>query len=153
MKLKNVKGFTISEMIIVLILTSIVVGMAFSVLGLVQRHMTAIKTNFNHELQFNKLETVLWLDFGKHADIRFNSAKDELTFKTALDSTVYQFDERYIIRETDTFPVKLEVKDFYFDGVIHKEGQIDAIKLKTTKDYLNKSLFVYKINDAKAYIN
>ena len=44
MKLTSkIQAYTLSEMIVVLILTSIVVGMAFSVLTLVQKHMSGIR--------------------------------------------------------------------------------------------------------------
>tara|TARA_R110002094_G_scaffold202065_1_gene173391 strand:+ start:295 stop:504 length:210 start_codon:yes stop_codon:yes gene_type:complete len=64
--LKNnfkIKAFTLSEMVVVTILTSIIVGIAFSVLSLVQRHMYSIKQNFNNNTELSKLEQALWIDF------------------------------------------------------------------------------------------
>ena len=59
----KIKAFTLSEMVVVTILTSIIVGIAFSVLSLVQRHMYSIKQNFNNNTELSKLEQALWIDF------------------------------------------------------------------------------------------
>ena len=44
----KIKAFTLSELIVVMVLTLVVAGMAFSVLQLVQKHMYAIKGNFEN---------------------------------------------------------------------------------------------------------
>jgi Tfp pilus assembly protein FimT len=43
----KLKSFTLSELLIVMIITAIVVGMAFSVLRLVQKQIHTIQTNFD----------------------------------------------------------------------------------------------------------
>jgi hypothetical protein len=153
MQINNkIKAFTLSEMIVVLILTSIVVGLAFSVLGLVQKQMLAIKSNYNKSLEVNKLETSLWLDFNIYSKIEYNDFENELKFSTVLDSVTYKFLGEKIIKETDTFAISIKQKQFYFDGKILNNGQIDALKLEASKDFQNKQLFVFKQNDANAYI-
>ncbi|TXE15323.1 hypothetical protein ES692_17205 [Psychroserpens burtonensis] len=140
-------------MIIVLILTSIVVGLAFSVLNLVQKQMFAIQENYNKSLELNKLETSLWLDFNRYSKISYNDIDDELKFSTEMDSVVYQFSNDLIIKERDTFSIQLQNKQMYFDGSPSNNGQIDAIKLETMKEFQNQKLFVYKFNDATLYMN
>ncbi len=151
--LKKIKAFTISELSIVLLLTSIVVGLAFTVLGLVQKQMGVMQVNFNNTLELNKLETQLWLDFNRYPSIRFNASEDELLLKNELDSVSYTLSESYIIKEKDTFPVQLESKYFYFDGKQSTTNSIDAIKLITTKAFQNRALFIYVNNDATSYLN
>lgn len=150
---KKIQAFTLSEMIVVLILTSIVVGLAFSALSIIQKHMFAIQENYNRNLELNKLKTVLWLDFNRYSKVNYDVLEDELKFKNELDSISYKFTEQNIIREQqDTFSVQLENKLFYFDGVLSKSNQIDAIKLRTNKSYQNQELFIFKNNDATEYI-
>ena len=151
--LKKIKAFTISELSIVLLLTSIVVGLAFTVLGLVRNQMGAMQVNFNNTLELNKLETVLWLDFNRYPSIRFNASEDRLLLKNELDSVSYTLSESYVVREQDTFPVQLESKSFYFDGEEVTANSIDAIKLITTKAFQNRTLFIYVNNDATSYMN
>ncbi|AUC77877.1 hypothetical protein CW732_18475 [Olleya sp. Bg11-27] len=139
-------------MIIVLILTSIVVGLAFSVLGLVQKHMSSIQQNYNNTTVLNKLETALWLDFNRYNSIAFDALENELKFATALDSVSYKFHENYILKEQDTFKIVLENKVFYFVTETVEEGLVDAVKLETTKVLQNQKLFIFKQNDASIFM-
>ncbi|EGV42228.2 type II secretion system protein [Bizionia argentinensis JUB59] len=149
----KIKAFTLSEMIVVLILSSIVIGLAFSVLNLVQKHMISIQQNYTNTTKFKKLETSLWLDFNRYSKIEYSSLENELKFSTAIDSVMYQFSDNYIIKGIDTFPVPIQQKQFYFDGEFMEHGQIDAIKLETEKTFQNQQLFIFKNNDANAYMN
>jgi len=151
--IKKIKAFTVSEMSIVLLLTTIVVGLAFTVLGLVQKQMRIMQMNFNNTLELNKLETELWLDFNRYPSIRLNAFGDRLLLKNELDSVTYTFSESYLIKEQDTFPVQLESKNFYFDGQPVTTNSIDAIKLVTTNTFQNRELFIYVKNDATTYMN
>lgn len=149
---KKIQAFTLSEMIVVLILTSIVVGLAFSVLGLVQKHMLTIQGNYNKNLELNKLETSLWLDFNRYSTISYDALEDRLVLKNELNSISYAFFENYILREQDTFSIQLENKQLYFDGILSKTKSVDALKLKTTKVFQNQELFIFKQNDATAFM-
>lgn len=150
---KKLKAYTLSEMIIVLILTSIVIGLAFSVLELVQKHMSAIQVNYNRNLELNSIETTLWLDFYKYPNIVYDSNENELNFSTELDSISYKFIDELIIREQDTFPLFFQNKLFYFNGELTQGQNIDAIKFEASEKFKNQLLFVYKYNDANTFMN
>ena len=150
---KKMEAFTLSEMVVVLILTSVVVGLAFSVLSLVQKHMLVIQTNFNNKTELNKLEQSLWLDFNQFSNIEYDDYEEELRFKNDLDSTSYKIQETYIIRESDTFNIRFQNREFFFDGNKTAKGIIDAVKLETTKDFQNQPLFIFKENDAKNFMD
>ncbi|MEM9650388.1 MAG: prepilin-type N-terminal cleavage/methylation domain-containing protein, partial [Bacteroidota bacterium] len=60
---KKLRAFTLSEMLVVLLLTVIVVGLAFSVLNLVQRQMSGIESNYARNTAFDQLKQSLWVDF------------------------------------------------------------------------------------------
>jgi len=151
-KTNKIKAFTLSEMIVVLILTSIVVGLAFSVLTLVQSHMRSINKNYHNTSTLNKLEASLWLDFNKYSQIHFNDLENELKFSSEIDSVTYQFLDSTIIKNIDTFQITLKQKQFFFDGDKKKNGQIDALKLETKKEFQNQQLFIFKHNDANTYM-
>ncbi|GAA3614526.1 prepilin-type N-terminal cleavage/methylation domain-containing protein [Flavivirga amylovorans] len=154
MKSNNkIQAFTLSEMIVVLILTSIVIGLAFSVLSLVQKHITGIQSNFIHNTEINKLEQSLWIDFNRYTKIEYDALQDEIKFSNHIDSLHYQFHETYIIKNRDTLNIQLQNKLFFFDGDIIESGLIDAIKLQTSKLFQSQKLFVFKKNDATPFIN
>lgn len=149
----KIQAFTLSEMIVVIILTSIVVGMAFSVLSLVQKHMQGIQDNFNKNTQMNKLEQSLWIDFNRYSKIHYDELDEALVFKSEIDSTSYRFTQDYIIKDLDTFYIPIMNKMFFFDGKQTSKGQIDAIKLEASKSFQNQALFIFKQNDATIFIN
>ncbi|MHA7843220.1 MAG: hypothetical protein ACX93I_07875 [Winogradskyella sp.] len=149
----KVKALTINEMVIVMILTTIVVGLAFTVLSLVQRHMWSIQQNFNLNTEFNRLEEVLWIDTIRYNTMTFNETENILSFKTVVDSIQYRFERDFTVRDQDTFNLKIEQRDFFFNGQKVANGKIDAIRLELSKKYNNQSIFVFKINDAKQFLD
>lgn len=149
---KRIQAFTLSEMIVVLILTSIVIGLAFSVLTLVQKHMWTIQNNFNQSTELNKLEQSLWLDFNRYSKISYDELENELRFTTEIDSVTYKFNTNYIVKDLDTFPVQLQNKVLFFDGESVNKGNIDGLKLETSKSFQNQSLFIFKYNDATLFM-
>lgn len=150
---KKIEAFTISEMVVVLILTSIVVGLGFTVLNLVQKHMVGIQNNFANSTELNKLEQSLWLDFNRYSKIEYNILNEEIKFKNTVDSVSYAFHEDYIIKELDTFQVQVLNIWFYFDGNSIPSGILDAVKLETSKQFQNQKLFIFKKNDATLFVN
>ncbi len=140
-------------MIVVLIITSIVVGMAFSVLRMVQKHMNSIQHNLEKTTELNKLEQSLWLDFNRHSKIEYDTIEDELVFSSEIDTISYRFSETYIIKDIDTFNIPLKNKTFFFDGTEVPNDVIDALKIETSKVFQNQQLFVFKQNDATLFMN
>ena len=140
-------------MVVVIIITSIVVGIAFSVLSLVQKHMYSIQQNYNNNTELSKLEQALWIDFSKYSKIEYNAYEDELIFVSELDSTVYRFTDDCIIKSGDTLNIKLNDKAFFLDGTKTENNEIDAIKLITSKAFQEQQVFVFKHNDANLYMN
>lgn len=140
-------------MIVVIILTSIVVGLAFSILSLVQNHMKSIQENFNKNTELNKLEQSLWIDFNRYPRIRYDALEASLVFASEIDSITYTFSTEIIIKDLDTFHIPSRQKIFFFNGNNVQKGPIDAIKLTTSKNFQNQELFVYKQNDATLFMN
>lgn len=149
----KIKAFTLSEMIVVIIITTIVVGMAFSVLAMVQKHMKGIQANFNNTLEIEKLEQVLNTDFNRYSKIQYSTNNEELFFISEIDTITYQFTEKHVITPTDTLSLEVHHKQFYFNGAKVIDGKIDAIMLETTKALLSQNVFVYKRNDATLFLD
>jgi len=149
---KKIQAFTLSEMIVVLILTVIVVGLAFSVLSLVQKQMYAIQANFEKTSEINQLETALYIDFHKYPNISLSPLDNGIKLKSEIDSLSYQFFENKIIRAKDTFSVAIQKKWFFFNGEQAANGKVDAIKLETSKETQNQNIFVFKQNAAAQFM-
>ena len=152
-KTERVKAFALQEMIVVLLITSIVVGMAFSVLSLVQKQMGSIENIYEVKLEANKLRQSLWLDFNRYSHIYFDTKQERLYFGNALDTKYYEFTEEALVTERDTFDIKLNKRTFFFNNEKKDFGEMDALELTTSKESGNQQIFVYKHNAAATYMN
>ena len=149
----KVKAFTLNEMIIVLIISTIVIGIAFTVLSLVQRNMWAIQGNLKVNTDLNRLEQSLWYDINKYQEIAYSKQNERLVFKSQIDSSVYQFKKDMIIKSKDTFNITIQGKVVYFNGNKTSSSKVDAFKLELPKTYGYQSLFFFKRNDATQFMN
>lgn len=149
----KIQAFTLSEIVVVLILTSIVIGLAFSILSLVQKQVMAIQKNFQKTTIINTLEQSLWIDFNRFPKITYNDFEDEIILKNEIDSIKYQFHDAYITKDLDTFYIEINNKALYFNGNTILKGDVDAIKLEPSKDRNNETLFIFKKNDATSFMN
>lgn len=147
MKLK-VAAYTLNEMLIVIIISTIIAGLAFTVLNLVNRNMWAIQENLKVNTEFSKLEESLWIDMNRYQNVSFLESENQLLFSSKMDSLVYDFNTDYITKGRDTFHLKIENKLFYFNGNVIEKGTIDALKLELSKQYRKQQLFIFKKNDA-----
>jgi type II secretory pathway pseudopilin PulG len=152
--MKNkIKSFTLAELLVVMIITAIVVGIAFSVLRLVQKQIVAIQKNYNKSTSLSLFEQRLWQDFNIYTDLSFDSAKGNLFLKSPLDSVTYTFEDRCVLRNNDTIPLKLEIEKIYFEGKEVQSGAIDAISFSGEAELRNYRIFVSKKNDLNHSMN
>lgn len=147
---KKIKAFTLSEVVIAMIITVIVAGLAFSVLTLVQRHMYGIQSNFKNATDLNQLETALWLDFNRYPEVTYLENENKLSFKSPIDSLSYTFYDDYIMYKKDTLFVKFHDRLFFVHGLKVLSGEIDAIELHDSIS--NHSIFVFKQQSAKPFL-
>ena len=148
----KIKAFTLSEMIVVLLITIIVVGLAFSVLRLVQKQMGGMQKNYENGTEVNLLRQALWIDFATYPTSHYNEANNTLRFENELGYKDYIFESEWILQEKDTFNIKLKSKNFFLDGKEYASGEIDALQLETIKELGSKTIFVHAENAADEYM-
>jgi len=149
----KVRAFTLNEMVIVMIISAVVIGLAFTVLSLVQRHMWSIQQNFNLNTEFNRIEQALWIDTNNYNSIVYNDIENELKFTTEIDSTIYKIQPEYVLRGKDTFDIAIAFKAFFFNGNAVNKGTVDAFHLQLPERFKDQSVFIYKHNDATQFID
>ncbi|MBD1261981.1 prepilin-type N-terminal cleavage/methylation domain-containing protein [Maribacter polysiphoniae] len=152
-RVRKIKAFTLSEMIVVLLITTIVVGMAYSVLNLVQKQMNGIERNYEKKTDLNLLRQSLWIDFNRYDRVFYSAKSGELSFVNELGAMNYTVSGNLIIKEKDTFNINWEVQKFLFENKERSFGEIDAIYFETTKEFGSQPLFVNKTNSATTYMN
>ncbi|MEK6151986.1 prepilin-type N-terminal cleavage/methylation domain-containing protein [Flavobacteriaceae bacterium 3-367] len=149
----RIKAFTLSEMLVVLFITVIVVGLAFSVLNLVQQQLWGMGRNYEKTAELNRLRQALWIDFSSHGALGFQEASGTLICTNEMGAVHYNFGEEWIVREKDTFHISIVERQFYYNGEAVLSGRVDALKLKTDKKLGEQQLFVQKTKAATAYMN
>ncbi|WP_442845048.1 prepilin-type N-terminal cleavage/methylation domain-containing protein [Leeuwenhoekiella sp. H156] len=145
---QRLKAFTLSEMLVVLVITTIVVGLAFVILNLVTKQVNLIESNYSENQKFDKLETALWIDFNSFEYVYYNEVDSELSFSGMNRKATYVFTSEYCIRNRDTIPGGFQVQAFFLGREL-ENGLIDAIKL----DQNDRELFVFKNSDASLYMS
>ncbi|MGW9686749.1 PulJ/GspJ family protein [Flagellimonas sp. 2504JD1-5] len=154
MNYKKVQAFTLSEMLVVLLLTIIVVGLAFSILGLVQKQMFGIQENYEDKTAGNLLRQALWVDFNSHPQITFSQKTGSIQLRNEMGERYYGFYKDYVTRDLDTFYTDYKLGKLYFEGEEVMGGVIDALELSTSgEEESNKRIFVYKKNTAADFMN
>lgn len=151
MQTTKVKSFTLAEMLVVMIITAIVVGLAFSVLNLVQKQVRGIQENFTKTTELSLLEQRLWQDFNYHNSIDYHNEK--LVLLSDSDTVTYAFTNEYILRETDTIRTKLRIENAFYKGREVTSGYIDAIKITADAELPEYIIFVTSVNDATQNMN
>jgi type II secretory pathway pseudopilin PulG len=149
--IKKVKSFTLSELIVVMIITVIVVGIAFSVLLLVKKQIKGIEKNYQKTTQLALFEEQFWRDFNVFQQIEIDENQN-MFLKNEIDSISYQFEDEFVIRNEDTLKVQLKIENVYLDGNTVESGVIDAIDFSAVKEIPDYIFFIYKKNDATQYM-
>lgn len=149
----KVKSFTLAELLVVMIITAIVVGLAFSVLRLVQKQLYLIQNNFEKSSALLLFEQKLWQDFNELHLIKFNAKENILLLASESDTVVYSFQEDFSLRNSDTLKLKLNVDKVYFEGKEVKNDTIDAISIFAKADLPDYYIFVSKKNDLTFSMN
>ncbi len=150
MKIKKTPAFTLTEMLIVLAISAIVAGLAFTIISLFTRNVHHIQQNYSVSTKVRLFQEQLSLDFNRFHSITYRNGLSQLELKTPLDSITYYFTENAIIRNTDTILKSNYKKEFFSFGIATKQGNVDAIKL--TLEATNVPVFIFKQNDATSYL-
>ena len=145
---KRLKSFTLSEMLVVLIITAIVVGLAFSVLTLVRKQVFNLQSNTDQKINQDLLQSKLFIDFNTYTEA-FVEESTKLKFKNEVDSVFYIFEENLIKLDRDTLCRNLNQVQFLYKNNNVKQGRVDAVKYSVeTKQGVFTNYFIYKSNDA-----
>lgn len=149
----KLKSFTLAELLVVMIITAIVVGMAFSVLRLVQKQIHTIQTNFEKTSTLVLFEQRLWQDFNEPHKILYDDQKQILLMTSEVDTVTYSFQEKFTMRNLDTIKLKINPNKVFFKGKEIKAGTVDAITLFAETELPDYQIFVSKKNDVTLFMN
>ncbi|KAA2216573.1 PulJ/GspJ family protein [Maribacter flavus] len=150
-RIYKIKAFSLQEMMVVLIITSVVVGMAFAVLNLVQRQMNGIQNIYEVKNDIVGMRQSLWMDFSKANSVYYDSKRQELYFNNGMEERKYSVRDSLLVGTN--VELAIETIEFYFENQKVTQGEVDALSIKTTKDTGNAEIFVFKRNTPTTYMN
>lgn len=153
MATRKLKSFTLAELLVVMIITAIVVGMAFTVLRIVQKQIHAIQTNFDKTSTLALFEQKLWQDFNEPNAIIYDDQNQTLIMTSETDTVTYLFKEDFSMRNLDTIKLKINPNKAFFKGKEISKGYIDAIRLSAETSLPDYEIFVSKKNDITFFMN
>jgi len=147
---RKISAFTLTEMLVVLGITSIVAGLAFGIVSMFSRNIQSIQKNYTGNTQLYLFEQQLKIDMNTFPSSRYRMDENLLTLVSPIDSVQYQFTGDYILRKNDTLHSTKSTVEFFFLGKPVTKGAVDAIKVKLDSVH-EKILFIHKKNDAVQY--
>lgn len=147
----KVKSFTLTELLIVMIITVIIIGIAFATLRFVQNQINKIEVNLDNNTRVNLFEQKIWQDFNEFSSIQINN--DKLVMFTEIDTITYYFDNNFILRNNDTVKIKLKINKSFYNGAEVFNDEIDALHISTNDDYPAHNMFISKKNDLTNLMN
>ena len=134
-------------MMVVLVLSAIVAGLAFTILNIVQKNMSLIETNYEYQSQLQSLEVALTIDFNSYSEVQWDSNNKSLIFKSPINERSYQFYKDSIKTDINSFIVTTKNINLFLKGESATSGIIDAVKLTFQKTTSMHRIFIYKHND------
>tara|TARA_B110000091_G_C13819664_1_gene479959 strand:+ start:4809 stop:5282 length:474 start_codon:yes stop_codon:yes gene_type:complete len=152
LKQNKIEAFTLGELLVVMIVSSIVISMTFLVLNMTKRQVNTIQENYQKKQAFRFFETTLSRDFNTHTAF-YDLKKKRLRLTNTKDSIRYAFLDTMILRNQDTFKIEVVKINLFLDGKIVSEKTIDAISMEASKSFTQQQLFVQQRKDAAYYIN
>ena len=143
----KIKSFTIIEIIIVMLLTTAVISIAFGMLNIFVKYITDFKTSTTEIAEMNTLNRLLQKDFFKCEKIIKREYGIDCIYEKR--SIVYRFDSTYILRQdsavVDTFRMLTKNLMISFEGreIAEENKLIDAMVFEIEYKFEDQ-LYSYK---------
>ena len=148
----KIKAFTLGELLVVLVVSSIAITISFLALENVQKQLKSIQSIFETQQQINHLERSITTDLNLFIGV-YNATKNNIVFKDGNKVILYQISKDHILRNRDTIALSPKKLTFYLNGKQVADGAIDALEFSFSKTYAQGGFFSYKIKDAAHYMN
>ena len=150
--MKKLPSFTLSELLVVLVISSLVISLSFLALNNVQKQVRNVTKTFDKQHRVAKLERLLRSDLNRYNGF-YNATGSVLQLKNTTDSLSYHFTDSTVVRGKEVIPLQINQIMFFLDGVAVPSGAVDAIEGVFSDTFFQGGFFVYKRKDAAYYIN
>jgi len=147
----KIPSFTLTEMMVTLAISSIVAGLAFTIVTLFTYNIDIISENYSQKNSLQLVESQLLIDFSTYPEVRLKPSEDKIVFTSPIDSVTYHINDSLLIRESDTLLKTPYMTSYFYSGEDVQTGSMDAVKLSSDDPNI-PYLFISKKQDAKAFM-
>lgn len=151
--MKKVKAYSLTELMVVMIISTIVVAMAFTTIRMLKSQMKSIQSHYELRKNIDYLDGLLWMDYAKKGWATYDKSNNKLTVLGEQDTVVYVFNASLVLRNNDSIPLPKYDLGFKLDGKEVTAKATDAIEIVFETPFERKSLFVYGTKAADFYAN
>ena len=142
---KQLKAFTILEVLISLILTSIIISLTYSLFILISKQLVLFETENSAILEYNLFNTTIKYDIENATDFKIEN--DELHLKNYTETDIiYSVQNQKILRTSqivsDTFHI--HVKSYRFDATDNSFMDIFKLDLNLLNETINANYYLRK---------
>ena len=151
---RKIPAFTLSELLVVLIISIIIIGLAFSTLNIINKNFNHYRNWYLSSTQKSNLEVKLSVDFHRSQHAFFKESENLLVFQRfnkSLESVEYKFLKNRIIIKSDTLEIPYKYYRFFFNGKRVEDGPIDGLKIIFSNPK-NDFLFTSKFNSSQNFM-
>jgi len=142
-------AFTLSEILVVLAITSIVITIAFTVLSLISKQFITMQSRYEERTEVTKFKQRLLFDFEKGSQVFWNEKLQQLTIAIKDETIRYEIMSEYVLRDSDTIDLKILNTQFYHKGDTIEEGIVDGIQIGLEATGQPVQFFVSREIDAR----
>lgn len=139
-------SFTISEMLVVLVITAVIISLSLTILNLVQSSFSRLQSKIDKSNETSLMVSRMGRDLHYYNKVSVDEDKN-LKFRNPLDSVQYKLVESFIIIQEDTIGKDILDVILYYKGDRVITGLVDAIKLKTAEK--ENVFFLFKSNSVE----
>lgn len=147
----KISAYTLTEVLVVLALTTVVAALSFSALGFVKKSLGLVNSNYETANIYRNIELQLSLDFANSETIEAKT-ENGVNLITPLQTTTYSWQGNHLIKNQDTMYSGSARAEYFLNGKNTTSGTIDAIKLYLTLEQKEVAIFVRKPISTKDYL-
>lgn len=157
MKIKQLKGFTILEALISLMLISIIMALTYQFVQFVGAQLYGFQKQNVEEIEYNVFNSTIHRDIAESVDYKLGDGELDLLYYD--DSHLnYKFTDKGIFRQsqksTDTFKLAVKYREVQLlsnDSLMVLKLKLDFLESEILTNYLLKKDLSKKINRLYAY--
>ena len=150
--MRKIQAFTLGELLVVMVISSIIVTVSFMALGNIQRQVKSVNETFERQQKILALERILTSDLHSH-EAQYLGESKTMVFENSFERIQYRILPNKIARNTDTLQISIGQVQLYLEGQKVSAGRFDAIEFSFSDTFDQQGFFVYKRNDGAHYIN